>query len=268
MTGIIYYQAKNDHTIPENLHRVAEKISHRGKHYLCIIDDKSCFAAAFLNKPQKNNLMIVDGTPEGMTRSFSILDGSIDVGTGLAEKQSTQGLRPPIEVIRTLYIKHGIEAFSQICGNFSILIKEKDELVIARDLFGSKPLYYVNDDEKIVVASELKAFCGISNCPNVLEPGTAFWTDLKASTIKRFHDARRFARQTRLQGIDAANAQVELRSLLDRAVRRSIPVNAKTASLLSCVRIPSSSCEIIWMHGSAMPNFSEKKRSFLVCSHG
>lgn len=63
------------------------------------------------------------------------------------------------EVILKLYESYGVESFKWLDGmfGFSIYDQHKNKLFIARDFFGEKPLYYINDSSKFMWASELKS---------------------------------------------------------------------------------------------------------------
>ncbi|MBN2152362.1 MAG: hypothetical protein JW839_13000, partial [Candidatus Lokiarchaeota archaeon] len=235
MTGIFFYQARNGSALPKHLREVADSTSHRGKHRTWILEDASRFAAVFLNKPQEENLLVVEGKPEGSPRPFTALDGYIEARPAPAAplKMPSGGVKTQVETATLLYKEHGIEAFSRIDGCFSVLINEGDGVAVARDPFGSNPLYYYGDDEKLVVASELKAFRGLGNHPSVVEPGTAVLFRGNTVSIQRFFDARSLLNQTKLACDDLQSVEKELRALLDRAVKHSMPGKARTASLLS-----------------------------------
>lgn len=63
------------------------------------------------------------------------------------------------EVVLEAYASWGISAFSMFNGMYSLAIWDTHEkkLVIARDRFGIKPLYYHHKDNRLVFASEIKA---------------------------------------------------------------------------------------------------------------
>lgn len=63
------------------------------------------------------------------------------------------------EVLLHLYIKHGVEAFKKINGMFAFAIWDpvKEQIVMARDRMGKKPLFYYRENSEIIFASELKA---------------------------------------------------------------------------------------------------------------
>lgn len=63
------------------------------------------------------------------------------------------------EVALHLYEDFGVDFLQYIHGEFALCIFDErcGSLVIARDRFGAKPLYYANIDNKVVAASEIKA---------------------------------------------------------------------------------------------------------------
>jgi asparagine synthase (glutamine-hydrolysing) len=63
------------------------------------------------------------------------------------------------EVIIKMYRQYGIDSVNHLNGMFAFLIydKSKNRIFAARDHFGIKPLYFVNNSENILFASEIKA---------------------------------------------------------------------------------------------------------------
>ena len=63
------------------------------------------------------------------------------------------------EILLYMYIEYGLECFKYISGMFSFAIWDnvKEEIIIARDSFGIKPLYYNFINNKLSFCSELKA---------------------------------------------------------------------------------------------------------------
>lgn len=63
------------------------------------------------------------------------------------------------EVILHLYKEHGQHFLNELNGMFAFIIydRTKKELIVARDHFGIKPLYWLHDEEKILFGSEIKA---------------------------------------------------------------------------------------------------------------
>ncbi len=67
------------------------------------------------------------------------------------------------ETILYGYIKYGRQLFSKLNGIFAFSIFDKDtkDVVVVRDQFGVKPLYYVSNNDSLFFASELKALISI-----------------------------------------------------------------------------------------------------------
>lgn len=67
------------------------------------------------------------------------------------------------EVILKLYEKEGEKSFEKLDGMFAFSIhdKNKNQLIIARDFFGEKPLYYTQTDSGFYYGSELKSIISV-----------------------------------------------------------------------------------------------------------
>jgi asparagine synthase (glutamine-hydrolysing) len=63
------------------------------------------------------------------------------------------------EVILNLYQEYGLDCFAMLDGIFALGIfdRQKNQLIISRDGLGIKPLYYYQDQSRLVFASEIKA---------------------------------------------------------------------------------------------------------------
>jgi asparagine synthase (glutamine-hydrolysing) len=63
------------------------------------------------------------------------------------------------EVVIHLYEEEGIQCMTRLRGMFAFAIwdENKKQLLLARDRMGQKPLYYYEDKEKLVFASEIKS---------------------------------------------------------------------------------------------------------------
>ncbi|MEV1081979.1 asparagine synthase (glutamine-hydrolyzing) [Streptomyces sp. NPDC050211] len=62
------------------------------------------------------------------------------------------------EVLLYLYRRHGMDFLRDVRGMFAVVLwdRARRRLVLARDRFGIKPLYYHQNDERIVLSSEIK----------------------------------------------------------------------------------------------------------------
>lgn len=122
------------------------------------------FTAAF------RRLSIID--LEGGTQPFSIEDGAFGgVFNGeiynyltLQEELKAEGVtfetNSEIEVMLRLYQREGAKFVSRLRGMYAIAFydREREELLLARDIFGIKPLYYRKTEAGLTFTSEAKAF--------------------------------------------------------------------------------------------------------------
>jgi asparagine synthase (glutamine-hydrolysing) len=71
------------------------------------------------------------------------------------------------EVILALYAREGVECLLKLNGMFAFALwdKVKQELFIARDRLGKKPLYYFEDNGRFAFGSEIKALLALDNIP-------------------------------------------------------------------------------------------------------
>jgi asparagine synthase (glutamine-hydrolysing) len=75
------------------------------------------------------------------------------------------------EVIVHLYEEHGADCTSHLNGMFALALwnEARRELVLARDRFGKKPLYYAEIGDSLLFASELKGLLQHPQCPRELD---------------------------------------------------------------------------------------------------
>jgi asparagine synthase (glutamine-hydrolysing) len=75
------------------------------------------------------------------------------------------------EVIVHLYEEHGAACVERLDGMFALALWDSNarELLLARDRFGKKPLYYAEVDGGLLFGSELKALLRHPRCPTELD---------------------------------------------------------------------------------------------------
>lgn len=76
------------------------------------------------------------------------------------------------EVILHAYLRYGAAAIERLDGMFAIAIwdRRNNELLLARDRFGEKPLYYAHDARRLLFGSELKSLLQSPDCPREVQP--------------------------------------------------------------------------------------------------
>lgn len=147
----------------ELLIRMRDRIAHRGP------DDAGVFVDRNVGLGHRR-LSIVD-LATGDQPMFSgdrscviVYNGEVynhaDYRAGLAERGYTYHSTSDTETILHLYEELGADCVHKLRGMFAFAVwnKRTEELFIARDRFGVKPLYYVHDDDgSFFFASEIKS---------------------------------------------------------------------------------------------------------------
>ena len=77
------------------------------------------------------------------------------------------------EVLLHLYEEKGIDCVNDLEGMFAFAIWDNNQLFIARDRIGIKPLYYAKKNNSILFTSELKALCDCEDI-NEFPPGCTY----------------------------------------------------------------------------------------------
>ncbi|WP_297637163.1 asparagine synthase (glutamine-hydrolyzing) [uncultured Clostridium sp.] len=150
-----------------NLEKGAEAISHRGPDDFKTYEDESVLFSF-------RRLSIIDIENGSQPYIFKnkyiiVFNGEIynyiELRDELIHKGYSFITNSEIEVIGSLYNEYGYEFIEKLRGMFSICIydKENNKILITRDRFGIKPLYYVQTEDGLCVSSELKAFMRMDN---------------------------------------------------------------------------------------------------------
>jgi asparagine synthase (glutamine-hydrolysing) len=120
-----------------------------GNTRLAIIDTSSAGHQPMLD-PETGNCI----TYNGEAYNFAELSKQLSADVRFNPRSKTD-----TEVVLRCYAERGVACFDQIRGMFALAIwdESKRELVLARDRFGIKPLYYSVSDQLLLFASELRA---------------------------------------------------------------------------------------------------------------
>ncbi|KAE8369554.1 asparagine synthase [Aspergillus caelatus] len=117
-------------------------------------------------------LSIVDLSPDGNQPFVDTQDGITAVVNGelygheayytqLANEYNFQG-KSDCEIVIALYKHYGRAFLSHLRGEFAFVLwdSKREVFFAARDRYGIKPLYYTIIDDRLIVATEMKAFLG------------------------------------------------------------------------------------------------------------
>ena len=170
MCGVFGYWSRSRTALADaDLELMAQKLVHRGP------DDQGIW-----HQPQRGvcignrRLSIID--IGGGHQPFVSDDGQVAVVQNgeifnfveLANELRTQGVQlktaSDTEVILRLYEREGISFVSKLNGMFAIAIDDarKDAMYLVRDRVGVKPLFLLDDGERMLFASEIKSILPIA----------------------------------------------------------------------------------------------------------
>jgi asparagine synthase (glutamine-hydrolysing) len=144
---------------PETLRKMAEAVRHRGPDSLEVWTGGMHGAAAcrltIFGDP--NAPMIFK---DAKTGRVILLNGEIYNYSELWEELNKSGVFADTdleaELIARLYAIHGPAFAAKLQGMFAVAILDNSNLVLARDRFGIKPLYFIRAGQRILVSSEIK----------------------------------------------------------------------------------------------------------------
>ncbi len=174
INGIAYTRGSGRSVNPEALIPMRETMLHRGP------DESGVFVGKNVGLGHRR-LSIVD-LRSGQQPMFNqdrslviVYNGEVYNHAEHREELSTKGYRysslSDTETILHLYEEYGEACVDKLRGMFAFAIwnEQKQELFLARDRFGVKPLYYsVEDDGSLYFASEIKAILVAKDKPPAL----------------------------------------------------------------------------------------------------
>jgi asparagine synthase (glutamine-hydrolysing) len=188
ITGIFELSTRSDNSTPsrwgsaeELVTAMSSRLVHRGP------DDRGS-SSAHSNSSTiafgHTRLAILDPTVAGhqpmsggAAGQFEIIfNGEIYNFKELRDELGTAGgqwrTQTDTEVILRAYERFGEDAFRRLRGMFAFAIRDesRDRLVLARDCFGIKPLYYFHDNQRFIFASEIRALLASGLVPKEICP--------------------------------------------------------------------------------------------------
>jgi asparagine synthase (glutamine-hydrolysing) len=163
IAGIFQFCDNTDHvSLSKNVKHLLNSIKHRGPDNQGISDQGQCVLGMV-------RLSIID-IPTGHQPMFSpdnrysiVFNGEVynyrEIRDGLQKESVTFETNSDTEVILKGYVKYGVKILDLLDGMFAFAIYDSlnEELFIARDRLGKKPLYYYKDSEKLIFCSEVHA---------------------------------------------------------------------------------------------------------------
>ncbi|MBU2929611.1 asparagine synthase (glutamine-hydrolyzing) [Winogradskyella psychrotolerans] len=191
ISGFYNFDASLDHQV-NALRHMLTRIKHRGP------DESGIYVSKNMGLGSVR-LSIVDLTTGTMPLSNSddtlwiVFNGEIfnhiELRAELLAKNHTFKTHSDTEVIIHLYEEYGPEFLNKLNGQFAIAIwdKHKQELFLARDRVGIRPLFYTTVNNTFVFSSEIKSFLEFPEfepkmSAKALSEYFTFWTTLGSNT--------------------------------------------------------------------------------------
>ena len=135
-----------------------ELLSHRGVDGCGVVEERDSILASY-------RLAITDiksaYQPYKIEGAIVIFNGEIYNYKELARELNCKAIES--EVIYYSFKRYGVEFISKLRGQFAIAIVEGEKAVLARDLFGKKPLYYQLQNNQLIFSSEPRAILNYSD---------------------------------------------------------------------------------------------------------
>ena len=178
IAGIVDFRARPIHE--EWLWSLCDGLAHRGP------DDRGVWQARYEDLAiglASTRLAILDPSPAGHQPMVSA-DGSLhvvfngllynfrDLRRELAAKGYPFQTECDTEVVLAAYGQWGARAFERFNGMWAVAVYDEatGQGLLVRDRFGIKPLVYVEHDQRLLFASELKALEGVGDWPDAIDP--------------------------------------------------------------------------------------------------
>lgn len=162
MCGIVCYFA--DRPFKDNLINAVNKLSHRGPDH-----SEVKFFNNYRIGMGHSRLSIVDLSKGNQPISsedddiFVVVNGELydyqSIKIALAKKGYKFKTNSDSEIIIPLYQEYGLDLFKYLRGEFVFVLYDlkKERVIVGRDNFGIKPLYYYYNHNTFFVASEIKS---------------------------------------------------------------------------------------------------------------
>jgi asparagine synthase (glutamine-hydrolysing) len=204
IAGIISQYGKINSDSTEHLRKMLQLMRHRGPDNSIVrtlFDDRGAVGANELNvAPQRTYCTALEENP------YILFDGELF-------NERPEGVND-VDLFRQLYEKYDKDCFSRLDGSFSCAVVEKDnEVILARDHVGARPLFFGSDDSVFYFSTEMKGLAdhvkfNIQELPpghtystkKGLQPFDAFAQDLPEP--QDLNDAARILRELLIEAVE------------------------------------------------------------------
>ena len=186
--GIKFQNSQSNNEIKEKFLKVLKNIHHRGPDSQNYYHDENLYIGTTRLKildldkrsdmPMKFDDLIISFNGE-IYNFLEIKEKLISIGEKFITTSDT-------EVILRLFKNYRFESFKMLEGMYAICIYDlkTKEIILARDTFGIKPLYYSFFDNKFIFSSELKSIVKVFKNLNKINYNSCFDYLIKGSILE------------------------------------------------------------------------------------
>jgi len=186
--GIKFQNSQSNNEIKEKFLKVLNNIRHRGPDSQNYYHDENLYIGTTRLKildldkrsdmPMKFDDLIISFNGE-IYNFLEIKEKLISIGEKFITTSDT-------EVILRLFKNYRFESFKMLEGMYAICIYDlkTKEIILARDTFGIKPLYYSFFDNKFIFSSELKSILKVFKNLNKINYNSCFDYLIKGSILE------------------------------------------------------------------------------------
>ncbi|WP_296618427.1 asparagine synthase (glutamine-hydrolyzing) [Marivirga sp.] len=262
ITGVFAFNEIGRFNLP-NISLATETLEHRGP------DFQKVFVGDFVALGHRR-LSIIDLNPQA-NQPMSAEDGRFQLVFN-GEIYNYKSLRQDLvgkgvgfetesdtEVLLKLLIHEGRDGLNKLNGFFAFAFydQQKEEILVARDRYGIKPLYYLEDEDRFIFASELKAilkfgiekevdtnslytYLQLNYVPSPMSmvkgvkklmPGQYAMVKKKSVQINSYYELKSTF-ENPFQGT-YEDAQSQLKTLMEKAVERRLVADVPLGTFLS-----------------------------------
>ncbi len=262
MCGIISITGKNiQKTNTLNLPLMLASLSKRGPDDHGVVEFPNCILGqtrlsiidlASGHQPMRDNKKNISITFNGEIYNYKELKKELE------SKGHIFSTGSDTEVILKAYIEYGNNCVDHLDGMFAFAIwdEEDQQLFMARDRFGKKPLYYTFDNNKnLLVASEIKALFASGQIKGEINPSALdhylkfMYVPARETIYKNIHTIppahagifrdgylktwRYWSLERKPLNIGYEEAKIKIKELFKKAVQKRMVADVEIGSLLS-----------------------------------
>jgi len=186
MCGIVAIFGDNTKQEVINMHAMLDKLSHRGP------DDHGTYvdSSILLGQARLSIVDVAGGRQPILSedkKKCIICNGEIYNHCKLRNSLRYEhrfSTNSDTEAILHLYEEEGEAAVAKLDGMFAFVIYDGEEILVARDPLGIKPLYYSHKDDSFLFASEIKALTGRAD--NIMEFPAGYYYSSRRGLVKYY----------------------------------------------------------------------------------